>query len=123
MKKFFDNVLMVVAVLLCVFLLGVMAWFTYHNVTDKLTTYEVERYTVGAEVSHSDYTSYYQKNSGTITKYVLAVRNDDFSTVFNVSAETYAKYAVGDVVEVEVREMASKYNNWNDYYLLGQVFT
>ena len=119
MKKFFDNVLMVMAVLICVFLLGVMVWFTYHNVADKLTTYEVERYTVGAEVSHSDYTSYYQKNNGTITKYVIAVRNNDFSTVFNVSAETYAKYAVGDVVEVEVREMASKYNNWNDYYLLG----
>lgn len=119
MKKFLDELSMVIAVLVCVFLLGVMVWFTYHNVTDKLTTYEVERYTVGAEVTHSDYTSYYKKNSGTITNYVLGVRNDDFSTVFNVSAETYAKYAVGDVVEVEVREMASKYNTWCDYYLLG----
>lgn len=119
MKKFFDEMLMVVAVLVCIFLLGLMTWFAYLGITDKLTTYEVERYTVGAEVSHSDYTSYYKKNSGTITKYVIAVRNDDFSTVFNVSAETYAKYAVGDVVEVEVREIASKYNNWNDYYLIG----
>lgn len=119
MKKFLDNSLMVMLSLVCIFLLGLLAWFAYLGITDKLTTYEVERYTVGAEVSHSDYTSYYKKNSGTITKYVIAVRNDDFSTVFNVSAETYAKYAVGDVVEVEVREMASKYNNWNDYYLIG----
>lgn len=119
MKKFLDNSLMVMLSLVCIFLLGLLAWFAYLEITDKLTTYEVERYTVGAEVSHSDYTSYYKKNSGTITKYVIAVRNDDFSTVFNVSAETYAKYAVGDVVEVEVREMASKYNNWNDYYLIG----
>lgn len=119
MKKFFDKMLMAVAVLACVFLLGLLVWGAYHGIVDKLTTYEMERYTVGAEVSHSDYTSYYKKNSGTITKYVIAVRNDDFSTVFNVSAETYAKYAVGDVVEVEVREMVSKYNNWNDYYLLG----
>lgn len=123
MKKLLDNLLMVVAILATIFLLGLLVWGAYHGIVDKLTTYEVERYTVGAEVSHSDYTSYYKKNSGTITKYVLAVRNDDFSTVFNVSAETYAKYAVGDVVEVEVREMTSKYNNWNDYYLLGQVFT
>lgn len=122
MKKFFDEVLMVVAVLATIFLLGLLVWVAYRDVTDKLTTYEVERYTVGAEVSHSDYASYYKKNSGTITEYVLAVRNDDFSTVFNVSAETYAKYTIGDVVEVEVREMASKYNNWNDYYLLGQAF-
>jgi hypothetical protein len=119
MKKFFNNVLIIVAVLATIFLLGVLAWGAYHGIVDKLTTYEVERYTVGAEVSHSDYTSYYKKNSGTITKYVLAVRNNDFSTVFNVSAETYAKYAVGDVVEVEVREMASNYNNWFEYYLIG----
>jgi hypothetical protein len=119
MKKFFDEVLMVVAVLATIFLLGLLVWVAYRDVTDKLTTYEVERYTVGAEVSHSDYASYYKKNSGTITEYVLAVRNDDFSTVFNVSAETYAKYTVGDIVEVEVREMASNYNNWFEYYLIG----
>lgn len=119
MKKLLDNLLMVVAILATIFLLGLLVWGAYHGIVDKLTTYEVERYTVGAEVSHSDYASYYKKNSGTITEYVLAVRNDDFSTVFNVSAETYAKYTIGDVVEVEVREMASKYNNWNDYYLLG----
>ena len=33
----------------------------------------------------------------------LLYNDDFFSTVFNVSAETYAKYAVGDVVEVEVQ--------------------
>lgn len=119
MKKFLDNVYVIILVLLLVLLLGLLVYWACHDVTDKLTTYEVERYIVGAEVTHSDYTKYYKKYSGTITNYVLGVRNDDFSTVFNVSAETYAKYAVGDVVEVEVREMASKYNNWNDYYLLG----
>lgn len=119
MKKFLENSVMVMLNLVCVFLLGLLVWFAYHGIVGKVTTYEVERYTVGAEVSHSDYTSYYKKNSGTITKYVIAVRNDDFSTVFNVSAETYAKYAVGDVVEVEVREMANKYNNWFEYYLIG----
>lgn len=119
MKKFLDNAFVVMFVLVLVFLLGCLVWVAYRDVTDKLTTYEVERYIVGAEVSHCDYTSYHKNNHGTITEYVLAVRNDDFSTVFNVSAETYAKYAVGDVVEVEVREMASRYNNWNDYYLLG----
>jgi hypothetical protein len=32
----------------------------------------------------------------------MGVRNDDFATVFNINADTYAKYVVGDVVEVEV---------------------
>ena len=121
MKKFLENSVMVMLSLVCVFLLGLMVWFTYHNVVGKVTTYEVESYTVGAEVTHSDYTSYYKKNSGTITKYVLAVRNDDFSTVFSVSAETYAKYAVDDVVEVRVKEMANKYNTWYEYDLIGQA--
>lgn len=119
MKKFLANSIMVMLSLVCVFLTGLLVWLGYREVVEKITTYEVESYTVGAEVTHSDYTSYYQKREGTITKYVLAVRNDNFSTVFNVSAETYAKYAVGDVVEVEVREMANKYNTWYEYDLIG----
>lgn len=119
MKKFLENSVIVILSLISVFLIGLSVWLVYFEIVRKVTTYEVESYTVGAEVTHSDYTSYYKKNSGTITKYVLAVRNDDFSTVFNVSAETYAKYAVGDVVEVEVREMANKYNTWYEYDLIG----
>lgn len=110
MKKFLENSVIVILSLISVFLIGLSVWLVYFEIVRKVTTYEVESYTVGAEVTHSDYTSYYQKREGTITKYVLAVRNDNFSTVFNVSAETYAKYAVSDVVEVEVREMANKYN-------------
>ena len=119
MKKFLENGVIIILSLVCVFLIGLLVLLAYFEIVKKVTTYEVESYTVGAEVSQSDYTSYYQKREGTITKYILAVRNDDFSTVFNVSAETYAKYAVGDVVEVEVREMANKYNTWYEYDLIG----
>lgn len=119
MKKFLENSVIVILSLISVFLIGLSVWLVYFEIVRKVTTYEVESYTVGAEVTHSDYTSYYQKREGTITKYVLAVRNDNFSTVFNVSAETYAKYAVGDMVEVEVREMANKYNTWYEYDLIG----
>ena len=119
MKKSLENGVIIILSLVCVFLIGLLVWLTYFERVKKVTTYEVESYTVCAEISQSDYTSYYKKREGTITKYVLAVRNDDFSTVFNVSAETYAKYAVGDVVEVKVREMANKYNTWYEYDLIG----
>ncbi len=121
MKKFLQDSVIVMLMLVCIFLLSCMLWLGYRMIVEKVTTVEVENYTVGAEVSQTDYTAYYKKNTGTVTKYVLGVRNDDFSAVFSVSAETYAKYAVGDVVEVMVRVMENKYNNWYEYDLIGQA--
>ena len=119
MKKFFNHVDLIFVILVMIGLLSLLVFFGVQELRDWATTEVVETYIVGAEVSHSDYASYYKKNSGTITRYVLGVRNDDFSTVFNVDANTWAKYAVGDIVEVEVREMESHVKTWTEYKLLG----
>lgn len=115
MKRFIYNSMVATLILSLV----IMVLIAVGTVVKEITKEEIESYTVGAEVSHTDYTQYYSKHHGTRTDYIIAVRNDDFATVFNVSAETYAKYAVGDVVEVEVREMANKYDTWYEYDLIG----
>lgn len=119
MKKFFNHLDLFFVILVMIGLLSLLVFFGVQELRDWATTEVVETYIVGAEVSHSDYASYYQKNHGTITRYVLGVRNDDFSTVFNVDASVWAKYAVGDIVEVEVREMESQVKTWTEYKLLG----
>lgn len=119
MSKFFSYLFLTFIGLVMIGLLGLMCFFGVQELRDWATTEVVETYIVGAEVSHSDYASYYQKNHGVVTRYVLGVRNDDFSTVFSVDASIWAKYAVGDIVEVEVREMESHVNTWTEYKLLG----
>lgn len=83
------------------------------------TLEEIETYTVGAEISHMDYSAYHVKNSGTRTKYIIAVRNDEFATVFEVSGSEYAKKSVGDIVEVEVEITADLFGEYTEYNYLG----
>jgi hypothetical protein len=63
---------------------------------------EVETYTVGCEVTQMAYAEEATGRSSSRPAYKMGVRNDDFATTFDISAEEFAKYAVGDVVEVEV---------------------
>lgn len=66
------------------------------------TSYEViDEKIATAVVTNTDYSTYYVKNSGTKTKYIVAVRGDDFSEVFTVDSKTYAKYTVGDTVTIK----------------------
>lgn len=83
------------------------------------TLEEIETYTVGAEISHMDYSAYHVKNSGARTKYIIAVRNDEFATVFEVSGSEYAEKSVGDIVEVEVRATADLFGEYTEYNYLG----
>lgn len=89
------------------------------GIVDDITTKEVETYTVGMEIIEKDYSTYYVKNSGTRTNYILNVRGSGESFVEKVGEQTYAKYAVGDIVEVEVRVMESRTNEWKEYTILG----
>lgn len=89
------------------------------NIVDDMTTKEVETYTVGMEIIEKDYSTYYVKNSGTHTNYILNARGSGESFVEKVGEQTYAKYAVGDIVEVEVRVMESRTNEWKEYTILG----
>lgn len=82
-------------------------------------TYEViEEKTVSATVTNTDYSVYYVKNSGTKTKYIIAIRGDDFSEVFTVDSKTYAKYTIGDSVTVKCITVNSKINGTRNEYEL-----
>ena len=64
---------------------------------------EVERFSVGAEISHLDRVTYHNANTvETKTQYFVSVRNDDFSAEFEITSEQYANRVVGDIVEIEV---------------------
>lgn len=67
-----------------------------------MTRVEVEVYTVGAEVSQMAYAEEAVSRSQTRPVYKMGVRNDEFAYTFNITDTQFAKYAVGDVVEVEV---------------------
>ena len=67
-----------------------------------MTRVEVEVYTVGAEVSQMAYAEEAVSRSQSRPAYKMGVRNDEFAYTFDITDTQFAKYAVGDVVEVEV---------------------
>lgn len=67
-----------------------------------MTRVEVEVYTVGAEVSQMAYAEESVSRSQSRPVYKMGVRNDEFAHTFDITDTQFAKYAVGDVVEVEV---------------------
>ena len=67
-----------------------------------MTRVEVEVYTVGAEVSQMAYAEEAVSRSQSRPVYKMGVRNDEFAYTFDITDTQFAKYAVGDVVEVEV---------------------
>lgn len=84
---------------------------------------EVETYIVGAEISHLDQNAYYQRNYDRKTDYIMSVRNDDFSTQFEITSEQYAQYRIDEVVEVEVTvwENSKGTKTWETYKLVKQL--
>ena len=67
-----------------------------------MTRVEVEVYIVGAEVSQMAYAEEAVSRSQSRPVYKMGVRNDEFACTFDITDTQFAKYAVGDVVEVEV---------------------
>lgn len=83
---------------------------------------EVERYSVGCEVTQMAYAEKSVTRSDSKPVYKMGVRNDDFATTLNVTGEQFAQFVVGDVVEVEVRvvELFGG-ERIREYKLLGEV--
>lgn len=83
---------------------------------------EVERYSVGCEVSQMAYAEESISRSDSKPVYKMGVRNDDFATTLDVTGEQFAQFVVGDVVEVEVRvvELFGG-ERIREYKLLGEV--
>lgn len=65
-------------------------------------TEEVETYTVGCEISQMAYAEETISRFDSRPVYRVGVRNDDFATTFEISSEQFAKYSIGEIVEVEV---------------------
>lgn len=97
-SKLLLGLAMGIVILLLVVLIGVLIWGAVY----ECSATEVETYTVGCEVSQMAYAEETVSRSTSRPSYKMGVRNDDFATTFDISAEEFAKYAIGDVVEVEV---------------------
>lgn len=89
------------------------------SVVEWTTQEEVETYTIGMEVIEKDYSVYYVKNSGTRTEYILNLRGSGHAIVMKVNEQTYAKYAVGELLEVEVIELESALGTHVEYRIVG----
>ena len=89
----------------------------------EASMYEVEIYSVGCEVSQMAYAEEQVSRTSTRPVYKMGVRCDDFATVFEITAEQFAQYVVGEIVEVEVTIEASSLTDFQkqEYKLLGSV--
>ena len=97
--RYFGEVLLDAAmIILIVLVIGGLAV----GVFATMTKVEVEVYTVGAEVSQMAYAEESVSRSSSRPVYKMGVRNDEFAYTFDITDTQFAKYAVGDVVEVEV---------------------
>ena len=67
------------------------------------TTTEIERYSIGMEITHAEESTYYIKNSGTRTTRTFYLCGDDKTIAIDVDPETYARFKQDDWVEVEIR--------------------
>lgn len=93
--KWFCGVIMAVLVAL----LGIVMITTI----DDNASIEVERYSIGMEITHAEASTYYMRNYGTKTKRTFYLRGDDKAIAVNVDSETYAQFQQGDWVEVEIQ--------------------
>lgn len=97
--RYFGEVLLDAAmIILIVLVIGGLAV----GVFATMTRVEVEVYTVGAEVSQMAYAEEAVSRSQSRPVYKMGVRNDEFAHTFDITDTQFAKYAIGDVVEVEV---------------------
>lgn len=106
----FDTVV-TLFVLFCMTVLGML-------VADVATTAEVESYTVGCEVTQLAYAEKSVSRTDSRAVYKMGVRNDDFATTIEVSSADFARYVVGDVVEVEVTVLANCFGERTEYNLV-----
>lgn len=112
-----DNIIGAIFILLIVLLIGSIIFTGFLSMTEV----EVERYSVGCEVSHMDYAEEATSRSSTRPNYVMGVRSDELCTTLEISAEQFAEFVVGDIVEIEVVIYENKIGEQRaEYNLLGK---
>ena len=70
---------------------------------DECRTIEIERYSIGMEITHAEESTYYIRYTGVETTRTFYLRGDDKAIAVNVDEQTYAKFTQGDWVEVEIQ--------------------
>lgn len=111
----FGKIIYWITIVACLALCAFLIWGCIVS-----TETEVETYTVGMEIIEKDFSSYYQKFEGVKTEYIINARGSGEAFVENVSSNVYAQYAVGDVVEVEVRVMENRVGSFRkEFKILG----
>jgi hypothetical protein len=99
MRRNFCEIFLLILVVL---FLAVLITCLVFKAIDTCSMTEVETYTVGCEVSQMSYAEKAISRSATTPVYKMGVRNDDFAATFEVSTEDFARYVIGDIVEVKV---------------------
>ena len=111
----FGKIIFWITIVACVALCIFLIWCCIAS-----TETEVETYTVGMEIIEKDFSSYYKKYEGVKTEYIINARGSGEAFVESVSSNVYAQYAVGDVVEVEVRVMENRVGTFRkEFKILG----
>lgn len=99
MKKSFAEIvfdtIVTLFVLFCVVVLVLL-------LADVATSTEVESYIVDCEVTQLAYAEKSVSRSDSCAVYKMGLRNDDFAITLEISDSDFARYVVGDVVEIEV---------------------
>ena len=70
---------------------------------DECRTIEIERYSIGMEITHAEESTYYVRHTGVRTTRTFYLRGDDKAIAVNVDGQTYARFTQGDWVEVEIQ--------------------
>lgn len=92
----------------CVFILGIF-------IVGAVTTEEVETYTIEATITDKDIIDEYRQSR----EYLLFWVNGEESGELKVGSGTYARYAVGDLVPIEVTVKESCFGTQNFYEFGG----
>ena len=80
----------------------IIAFFVFIYVFSPKPPTEIDSYTVGCEISQMAYAEEMVSRYNSRPAYRIGVRNDDFAATFKISPEQFAKYSIGEIVEVEV---------------------
>lgn len=98
MKKFY-NFLLVLFIVILVGMLGIVVITT----VDDCASTEIERYSIGMEIIHTEESAYCMRHHGVQVKRTFYLRGDDKSMAVEVNGETFARFTCGDWVEVEIQ--------------------
>lgn len=73
---------------------------------------------LSCEISNTDYSTAWSRATSYVS-YIIAVRNEGFSATIKVDADTWARYAVGDTVDVKITTWQWREDTWEEYEILG----